>query len=119
MIQGAVFAVEQNRCLLPQVWKTDTALGRMRGLLGRAKLLAGEGLLIESCSMVRTVGMTYALDLVFLDAGGGVCKLVNGLQPFRWSGSLNAKRTLELPTGTLELICLRLGDQLHWRAATK
>ena len=112
---GALYRVSDNRCLVPRVWKTVSAFERMRGLLGRPPLSSGEGLLIESCNMVHTIGMGYALDLVFLNATGHVQKVVKDLKPLRFAGSLRAKLSLELPAGTLSNLELRLGEQLIWQ----
>lgn len=114
---GAVYGGEDGPCLVPRVWRAAGAWDRMRGLLGRPPLAAGEGLLIESCGMVHTFGMSYRLDLVFLDARGRVLKLVAGLPPARCAGSLAASMTLELSPGTLAQTPLRVGDRLTWKEA--
>lgn len=88
----------------------------MRGLLGRAQLAPGEGFLIESCNLVHTVGMRYALDLVFLDAEWRICKITEAVRPMRCAGAFAAKATLELLAGTLAPMGLRLGQQLQWQA---
>lgn len=112
---GAVYREPGNRCLVPRVWKATNAFERMRGLLGRAPLAPGEGLLIDACSMVHTIGMRYALDLIFLDATGHVQKLVHNVKPLRCAGAFTAKATLELPAGSLATLRLHLGEQLTWR----
>ncbi len=113
---GAVYRESDNRCLVQRVWKATSAIERMCGLLGRPPLLAGEGLLITACNMVHTVGMRYALDLIFLDATGHVQKLVPHVKPLRCAGALAAKSTLELPAGSLISLNLSKGEQLIWRA---
>ena len=47
--------------------RTETMLERMRGLLGRPPLRPGQALLIDDCNMVHTIGMRYAIDVVFVD----------------------------------------------------
>jgi uncharacterized membrane protein (UPF0127 family) len=90
----------------------------MRGLLGRPALVSGEGLLINACNMVHTIGMHYALDLVFLDATGHVLKLVQHVKPLRCAGAFTAKSTLELPAGSLTTLEIHLGEQLTWRTCS-
>lgn len=116
---GAIYRVSDNRCLVPRVWRAASSLDRMRGLLRRPALLIGEGLLIDSCNMVHTIGMGYALDLVFLDVTGHVRKIVEDIRPMRFAGALNAKTTLELPAGVLTLLNIRLGEQLRWQEIAK
>lgn len=115
---GALYRVSDNRCLVPSVWRAVSTLERMRGLLGRPPLSSGEGLLIESCNMVHTIGMGYELDLVFLNATGHVQKVVQELKPLRFAGAFSANSSLELPAGTLGTLELRLGEQLIWQATS-
>lgn len=109
---GAIYFHDQ--CLVPRVWNAVSAWERTRGLLGRPPLRAGEGMLINDCRLVHTLGMGYALDLVFLDRSGQVRKLVRGLSPLRMAGSLSASATLELAPHTLAGTNLKEGDRLTW-----
>jgi uncharacterized protein len=111
---GALYRAGSKVCLVPNVRKTITALERMRGLLGRPPLQAGEGLLIEPCPSVHTFGMRYALDLVYLDPAGQVLKLVQELKPWRMSSCTRAHATLELPPGAIERSGIKPGDRLEW-----
>jgi len=113
---GAIYLHDQ--CLVPRVWNAVSAWERTRGLLGRPPLQSGEGMLINDCRLVHTLGMGYALDLAFLDRSGQVRKLVTGLSPVRIAGSLQASTTLELAPGTLAGIGLKEGDRLTWREAS-
>ncbi len=97
------------------MWKTANAWERLRGLLGRPPLIAGQALLIDPCPSVHTLGMAYPLDLVFLDPHYRVLKLVSRLSPLRWSGCPGARATLELSPGALETLALSKGDTLQWR----
>lgn len=110
---GAIYRGEQR--LLPRVWHAVSAWERSRGLLGRARLQAGEGMLIRQCRMVHTVGMGYPLDLAFIDGSGRVRKLVSALPPLRMAGSLGACATLEMAPGSVAALGLRQGDFLDWR----
>jgi uncharacterized membrane protein (UPF0127 family) len=110
---GAIFL--QDRCIVPRVWNAISAWERTRGLLGRPQLQVGEGMMINECRLVHTVGMRYALDLAFLNDDGEVKKLVRNVRPARFAGSLHAHRTLELAPGTLATIELKQGDVLTWR----
>ena len=114
---GAIYRETANLCVLPRVWKAANAYERMRGLLGRPPLVNGEGLLIDRCRMVHTMGMHYALDLIFLDAGGHIKKMVTNLPPLRLAGAFSAQSTLELPAGALSTLGLYLGEPLSWREA--
>ncbi|HTH44324.1 MAG TPA: DUF192 domain-containing protein [Oxalicibacterium sp.] len=110
---GAIYL--QDRCIVPRVWNAVSAWERTRGLLGRPRLQAGEGMMINECRLVHTLGMAYPLDLAFLDHAGCIRKLLRNVRPARLAGSLHAQRTLELAPGTLAAIELKQGDVLTWR----
>jgi uncharacterized protein len=110
-----MYRADSETCLIAQVRKTTNAWERMRGLLGRPPLAADEGLLIEPCPSVHTLGMRYALDIVFVDANYRVLRLIEKLPPLRSAACANARATLELAPGTLSTLGLRVGDALQWR----
>ena len=82
---------------------------RTRGLLGRPQLAACEGLLIMRCSSVHTVGMRYAIDVVFLDRHGAIARVVESLRPMRMAMCLGAASVLELAAGQARRLALRPG----------
>ena len=115
MKRGAIYRASDDECLIALVWKTNNAWERIRGLLGRAPLTSRQALLIDPCPSVHTLGMTYPLDLVFLDAHYRVLKLVRKLSPLRWAGCSGARATLELAPGAIDTLSLNNGDMLQWR----
>lgn len=104
-----------THCLLPRVQHARRWHQRLRGLLGRPPLQAGQGLLIEPCNCVHTLAMGYALDLLFLGAGNQVLGWREELQPWRAAGLRGARSTLELPAGSLAAIAPVIGEVLHWQ----
>ena len=114
MRQGALYR-SGGGCVVSEAWKATAAWDRMRGLLGRPALNERQGLLIERCAMVHTVGMRYALDLVFLDRQLRVKKTVHALPPLRFAGCPGAHATLELAPGALARTPLAVGEALEWR----
>ena len=86
----------------------------MRGLLASPPLKANEGLLIVPCSLVHTIGMNYAIDLVFLDKQWTIVKTVKALKPWRMAASNAASMVLELAAGSLDQLQLTNGQQLEW-----
>ncbi len=95
------------RCLL-----ADTPWTRLRGLLGRRALAEEEGLLIRPAGSVHTLFMLFPIDVVFLDRGNTIVKIVERLRPWRIAGARRAKRTLELPAGAAARHGLALGEPL-------
>ena len=86
---------------------------RSRGLLGRKALEPGEGLLIDPCSGVHTVGMAFPIDAIFLDRRGTVVHLARRMAPLRMSRYVfKARSVLELPAGTITATGTELGDRI-------
>jgi uncharacterized protein len=90
----------------------DTALSRMRGLLGRRGLDAGGGMLIAPCPSVMTFFMRFTIDVVFLDRENTIVGIAHTLRPWRVAGARRAHSSLELPAGTAEALRLQEGDPL-------
>ncbi len=57
---------------------------RMRGLLGRDGLPEGEVYVFPRCNAIHTVGMRFAIEVVFLDAEGCVLAMHPNVHPGRW-----------------------------------
>jgi uncharacterized membrane protein (UPF0127 family) len=96
-----------ERCVL-----ADTALTRMRGLLGRRSLGNGEGILLKPASSVHMAFMRFPIDAVFLDRELRVVKIADDLRPWRAAGSRGAKAVLEIPAGEADRRGVRVGDRL-------
>lgn len=105
----------QGHCLLADVGHARRWHQRARGLLLRAPLQPGQGLLIEPCASVHTCFMGYALDLVFLDRAQRVLGWRENLPPWRAAGLRGAHATLELAAGSLPDLGLQIGQTLHWQ----
>lgn len=96
-----------ERCLL-----AETALTRMRGLLGRRELPSEEGILLKPASSVHMAFMRFPIDAVFLDADVRVVKIAAELQPWRAAGARGAKSVLEIAAGEAARRGLSVGDRL-------
>jgi uncharacterized membrane protein (UPF0127 family) len=93
----------------------DSWWHRFRGLLARPALKVGEGLLLIGCGSVHTIGMTYPIDVAFVDADGRVVRSYPRLRPWRVGlGGDEAVHALELPAGRLAETGTVAGDRLTW-----
>ncbi|MDI6869865.1 MAG: DUF192 domain-containing protein [Bacillota bacterium] len=91
---------------------------RARGLLGRAELKEGEGLILRPCNSVHMFFMRFPLDVAFLDKIGRVVGLSWNLPPGAVSRIYpRAVQAVELPAGTLGRTGTNLGDILEFRPA--
>ena len=91
----------------------DSSSTRRRGLLGCAGLAAGEGLWIIPCYSVHTIGMRFAIDVVYLSRDRRVLKIRANMAARGISACFHAHSVLELPAGAAELSGLRCGDVLE------
>lgn len=97
-------------------WR-GSVLGRTRGLLGRASLAAGDGIVISPCSSIHMMFMRFPIDALYLDRDLRVVKVVDTLKPYRMSvGGKGAHITVELASGALAGSGTRVGDQLAFLA---
>ncbi len=96
------------------VSRVDNWLAKGWGVLGHRFLPPGEGLWLPGVASVHTVGVRFALDLLFLDAGMRTVRAVPNVPPGRWLvRASGAAHTLELGVGTLAGMALPSGD--GWR----
>lgn len=83
-----------RRCRL-----ATTPFVRMKGLLGRAGLDEGEGMLLRPAGSIHMFFMRFALDAVFCDRELVVIDVVRDLQPWRMASRKGAKVVIELAAG--------------------
>ena len=98
-----------------RVPRAGTFLSRLRGLLGRCPLAEGEGLWIAPCRCVHTFGMSYPIDVLFLDEAGIVLGLYPDLPPARVTRYFpKAAGALELPAGVILRTNTARGDLVEF-----
>jgi uncharacterized membrane protein (UPF0127 family) len=72
---------------------------RRRGLAGMAPMPPGHALRLVPCRSVHTVGMRFALDLVWLAGEGRVLRVDHGVGPRRIRTCLRARSVVEALAG--------------------
>ena len=97
-----------ERCVV-----ANKMLPRMRGLLGRRSLPAGEGLLIRPAPSVHTFFMRFPIDVVFLSRAGEVLKVSADVGPWRARSCRGAYAVLELAAGEAERRGVAVGDHIE------
>jgi uncharacterized protein len=96
-----------ERCFI-----ADKPLARLRGLLGRATLAPGEGLLVRPAAAIHTCFMRFAIDVVFLDRELRVIGVESNLKPWRGTARRRARAVLELSSGECRRRRIQVGDRL-------
>ena len=89
---------------------------RLRGLLGLAAgdFGNGRGLWIVPCHGVHTLGMGFAIDVVYLDRDRNVIHIENQLRPWRFAPvRTRAASVLELPCHMVTDTGTKIGDKIE------
>jgi uncharacterized membrane protein (UPF0127 family) len=77
----------------------SSPVARLRGLALMRELPPGLALHLPRCRSVHTLGMRFALDLVFLDSRGVVVRTASGVPPGRVVSCRRAHSVLETRAG--------------------
>jgi uncharacterized membrane protein (UPF0127 family) len=105
--------VSNGSVIASRVARASNPWTRGVGLLPRRNVAPDEGLWIDRCSAVHTMGMRAVLDLFFLDKDGHVLKIANAVRPFRpVVGCRNAATVVELGAGDPGARDVLVGDRL-------
>jgi uncharacterized membrane protein (UPF0127 family) len=91
----------------------DTLTARLKGLLGRVRLKPDDGIWLSPSRGIHTIGMLFAIDVIYLDAANRVIHLVEHMGPFRISPiRIKCASILELKSRTIYLSNTQIGDEL-------
>lgn len=115
MKHGAI--IRNGVRIVPQAWRADRPWSRLRGLLARPPLHgdAAQALWLTPCGGVHTFGMSYPLDIVFLDRGGRVLKCCESLPPWRTRQAAGARHTVEMAPGGIAALHPVPGEEWSWQ----
>lgn len=81
---------------MPRLFIARTFRERASGLLARAPLQNDQALLLLGCGAVHTLGMGYAVSLIYFDRRGRVLARRRCVKPWRVSACYAAAAVLEL-----------------------
>jgi uncharacterized protein len=105
--------VEHNRRRLAMhVHVCESRIERGRGLLFRRCPDQRTAFLLQRCSSVHTIGMTYAIDIVFCNDTGRILRIVRNLRPFRVVRHPDAVQVWEVAPGVAAKWGWRVGDEI-------
>lgn len=114
--RGRALNRTRDTCLATSLAVADTHWTRMRGLLGLAAgdFGNGRGLWLVPCHGVHTLGMGFAIDVVYLDRSSRVIHVQSELRPWRFAPVRpNAASVLELPCRTAIETGTSVGDKIE------
>ena len=115
-IKGQAFNQTRQVYLATALAFADTHWSRLRGLIGmtRDDFSNGRGLWIVPCHGVHSLGMSFPIDVVYLDRNWTVVHMASCLKPWRFAPIKRlAGSVLELPSETIRSTGTALGDKIE------
>lgn len=108
-------AVIADKCVV-----ADRFWSRLKGLIGRRRFDAGEGMLFPHCKSIHMGWMLIPIDVVFLARVAGAqdrCRVTSvhpNVRPWKLIplSDWTADDALELPVGSIARHAIELGDEL-------
>jgi len=114
-VQGEAFNQTRQTYLSTELALANTHWTRFRGLLGLAPddFGNGSGIWITPCRGVHTLGMAFAIDVIYLDRTLKVVDVQSAVKPWRFTPvRLRAASVLELPCHTAAATKTEVGDTI-------
>lgn len=90
----------------------DGPLSRLRGLARLDELPEERGLLLTRTKSVHTLGMRFALDVVWLDRRGAVVRVDHDVQPRKHAACRAARSVVEVRSGSGDRFAAALSSQV-------
>ncbi len=104
----------QNRILIPRLREAISFWQRSKGLLGTSALAAEEALWIRRCNSIHTIGMNYAIDVIYLNKNLQVVAIKENIAPFRLTAPVwRASSVVELAAGQIARLKISVGEVLN------
>jgi uncharacterized membrane protein (UPF0127 family) len=92
---------------------------RLKGLLGRASLQVGEGLILAGEKSIHTLFMKFPIDVIYVDKTHKVIRVDKNMVPYRLGPFLSQSTyILEMPVGSIRESETQVGDQLKFEDPT-
>jgi uncharacterized protein len=105
----------RNVALINQGRRADSFWLRLRGLLGTASLLEGEGLVLVGEKSIHTLFMQYPLDILYVDKNYQVIRADINMVPYRLGPLIwQSAYVVEVPVGTIASTATQVGDYLRF-----
>jgi uncharacterized membrane protein (UPF0127 family) len=108
-----------DETIASEIELASTRATRRRGLLGRDGLGAASALIIAPCCAIHTVGMRFAIDVIFVDRKGRVVRTAAAVPPWRIAIAPRAYAAIEMAAGSVAARGVQIGDSLAVRVATQ
>jgi uncharacterized membrane protein (UPF0127 family) len=114
--QGTAFNKTRQTLVASRLALADTHWTRLRGLLGLSPddFRNGCGLWIVPCHGIHTLGMSFPIDVIYLDHTLKVIDIQQNVKPWRFAPvRRQASSVLELPCQTVMETKTNIGDTME------
>ncbi|HTJ26150.1 MAG TPA: DUF192 domain-containing protein [Candidatus Limnocylindria bacterium] len=108
--------VSTGAIVATRVERATRFVERMVGLMARPRIRPDEGIWIEDCGGIHTIGMRSSIDVIFIDGEARVVRVHMNVAPFTLAlVCRKAHAVIELGAGALEHQDILVGDHLELR----
>jgi uncharacterized membrane protein (UPF0127 family) len=105
---------DRLQVIVGDVEVADSVRSRSRGLIGHAPLELNQALLIKPVRWIHTFGMSFPIDILYLNKEGRVVACSENLTPRRIDRPvLRARMALEMAAGAIRHHGVKVGDRLE------
>jgi uncharacterized membrane protein (UPF0127 family) len=108
-----VVNVTRQKVLAEDAIPARTFWQRLRGLMGRPFLPAGEGLVLFGDNSIHSFFMRFPIDVLYIDGENSVIRLTRGMRPWRVGPLVRGCCVIvELSPGVIEATGTDSGDRI-------
>jgi uncharacterized membrane protein (UPF0127 family) len=111
-----IYAANRQCTIVDKLELATDAATRTRGLIGHAPLQAGQALLIRPCRWIHMFGMSFPIDVLYVNRQWRVVALTENLGVNHIDRPvLRAQFVIEMKAGDICRTGVAVGDQLELR----
>ena len=111
-----LYDLDQQRFIVDSLEIAEALGARTRGLLGHEPLSFGQGMLIRPCRWIHTFGMSFPIDVLYVNKRWRIVAVSENLRPGRIDRPVpQAWFVVEMAAGAMRQAGLQVGDHLEIR----
>lgn len=106
--------------LAQSLFKANTFISRLRGLMAKPGLAPGSALLLDPCKSIHTCFMRFNLDVIFLDKHHTVTGVKSNVAPWKFCiAPSGTRKVIEMQAGAIAEHAIETADQLIMEAISQ
>ena len=109
-----LYDLDQQRTIVDDLESAEALGARTRGLIGHEPLRLGQGMLIRPCRWIHTVGMSFPIDVLYVNKRWRIVAVSENLRPGRIDRPVfHAWFVVEMAAGAIRQAGVKVGDRLE------